>query len=151
MFLKIILKSVFFLFISSLSFASEFDEPRNSQMTDDQIINDAIGSTQDVMTNTSKRNTYLKSSPKAQQVDKQIKSLTGGDDIQNEKIYGISAEALSSLMKDANNDPGKAAEILKQAEKNPEAFYNSLPENIKNQIRNVSAQIDKKKNSHSVP
>lgn len=140
------------LMFSTAGYGGNNNANNLNQHNDDQALADeAVKKTQDLLTNSDQRKEVIKADPKAKSANDKVLTVTGGDDIQTQKIYNISAEILPILMKEVENNPNKAAELLQKAQKDPAAFLNSLPENIRNQIRNVSADIERKNSSGKVP
>ena len=117
----------------------------------DPAINDALKDTQDLLKDKSKRQEDFNRDAKAKAADEKVQNLTGGDSQQTQAVYDISADAFSSVMQSAGNDPEKAMELLQKAQTNPEAFYNSLPKETRDKIRGVAGEIDKKKAPQNKP
>jgi hypothetical protein len=111
----------------------------------------ALQETQDVLRDQEKRQNILKKDSKAKAADDQVQSLTGGNSAQSQEVYNISADAFTSVMAGAGNDPAKAMELLQKAQANPEAFYNSLPKDVKEKIRGVASDIEKKGTTKNSP
>ena len=61
-----------------------------------------------------------------------------------DQSYQTSAELFKYIMDKNANDPKKAQEDLMRAMQDPEKFINSLPESIKNKIKNIAASVEKK-------
>lgn len=110
----------------------------------DQAVDDAMRDTQDLLKDQSKRQELFKKDSRARSADDKVQSLTGGDAAQSQQIYNISSDAFSAVMQSVGNDPNKMMELLQKAQGNPEAFYNSLPPDIKDKIRGVASDIEKK-------
>lgn len=118
---------------------------------DEALVGEAVKDTEDLLRNSERRNEVIKADPKAKSANDKVKAVTGGDDISTQKIYSISADILPYLMKEAQNNPDKAEELLKNAQRNPAAFLNSLPADIRNKIQDVSAEIERKNSSGAAP
>lgn len=110
----------------------------------DQTVEDAMKDTQDLLKNQKKREEVFSKDAKARSADDKVQSLTGGDAAQSQEIYNISSDAFAAVMQSVGNDPNKMAELLQKAQGNPEAFYNSLPKDLRDKIRGVASDIDKK-------
>lgn len=122
------------LFCSSVAYGDD----------DGKLVDDAVNDTAAMLKDSKRREEVIKGDANAKAASDKVKNVTGGDAKHSQQIYSISADALEAVMKSANNDPTKAAEMLNKAQANPEAFFNSLPEDIKKQIRGVSGDIEEK-------
>jgi hypothetical protein len=110
----------------------------------DQAIENALKDTQDLLKDNSKRQELFKKDSNAKAADDQVQNVTGGDSAQSQEIYNISSDAFSAVMQSAGNDPNKVMEMLNKAKGDPKAFYDSLPAEIRNKIRGVASDIEKK-------
>lgn len=117
----------------------------------DKTANGALKDTQDFLKDKKQREELFKTDPKAKGADARVQAVTGGNAAQSQKIYDISADAFGAVMKDVQNDPNKAMELLQKAQANPEAFYNSLPKEVREQIHGVAGEIEKKDFSSKAP
>lgn len=136
-----IIVSFAFIFFSSLTFAQ----------ANNGGAENALKETQDLLRDRSKLQNVLQKDSKAKTADDQVQSLTGGNAAQSQRIYDVSSDALSSLMQTSGNDPAKAAELLQKAQANPEAFYNSLPADLREKIRGLASDIEKNKATTQSP
>lgn len=117
----------------------------------DQAVENAMKETQDLLKNKSQRDEVLKNDAKARDADNKVNAVTGGDQAQSQKLYDISADIMPTLMKTVGNDPVKAMELLQKAQTDPEAFYKSMPEDIRQKIRGVASEIEAKGGSKKQP
>lgn len=101
-----------------------------------------LAQTQEVLKNPHKRETAIQEEgEKAKQADAFAKKV-GGSSQNTEKIYGISAEAMKYIDQTAGGDPEKMQNLLDQAQKDPKAFFKSLPPEVQNQIKTLSSEIE---------
>ncbi len=98
----------------------------------------AIKQTQDMMKNKAEREKAIRGDKKSEEADAFAGKAAGGDPNKKEEIYDISSEVFAALMKSNNNDSAKVQDQLQQALKNPEAFANSLPADLRARIKAVS-------------
>ena len=105
----------------------------------------AISNTQNVLTDSKLRTSAINSNEKAKQVDSSINSLVGGDKGTQDEMYLISSDILNSIA-GKSDDPTQLGEILIKAQKDPEAFFNSLSDAQKKKISDISKRIPSNKN-----
>lgn len=110
----------------------------------DKAVDDALKDTQDFLKDRKKREDLFKNDSKAKEADARVQSVTGGDAAASQRIYDISSDAFGAVMQSVGNDPNKMMELLQKAQGNPEAFFNSLPKEVREKIRGVASDIDKK-------
>lgn len=96
-----------------------------SSKSEDLYIKDAVKKTKELMTNRQKRNAAIKKDPMAVDADKKAGALAGSEK-NKDKMYGIASEVFEKVVESTNGDEKKMQELLKKAEKNPEAFYNEM-------------------------
>jgi len=121
-----------------------FSHSSSSMAQTDQTSDKAIKDTQDFLRDKSQRDELIKKDSKAKEADSKVNSVTGGDAVNNQKLYDISADIMPTLMQAVGNDPNKAMELLQKAQTDPEAFYKDLPPEIRAKIRGVASDIDAK-------
>lgn len=102
----------------------------------------AMKDTVDLLKDRSKREELFKKDQKAKTANEQVLSVTNGNEEQTQELYNISADIFTPLMESVGNDPAKAMELLQKAQTNPEAFYKSLPPEVRAKIKGVSSQIE---------
>ena len=132
--MKHLISSFLFIGLASTSGFAQSAQQGSSALTD----------TQELLKSKSKRQEVFNKDAKAKAANDQVINLTGGDDAKTQEMYNISSEAFASLMQAAGNDPNKAMELLQQAQANPEAFYQSLPKDVRAKIQGVASDIEKK-------
>jgi hypothetical protein len=106
----------------------------------DSASQEALSQTQALMKNQSERQKYVNAHPDAKAADKKIDDLTL-DPILKEKFYDVSGDIFANMVKKTGGDAEKQKEMLNEAAKNPEAFYNQLTPDEQNQIRSLANQI----------
>ena len=134
-----------FVLISSFSFSNK------AIAQTDQASDKALNDTQDLLRDKSKREELMKKDSKAREADSKVNAVTGGDSVNNQKLYDISADIMPSLMQTVGNDPTKAMELLQKAQTDPEGFYKSLPPEVRAKIRGVAGDIESKEASKKSP
>lgn len=131
-----------FIQIVMILFVNLFALGAGAQAMNDASTDKALSDTVDLLKSEEQRNELFKKDQKAKGANDQVHSLTRGNKAQTQEIYNISADIMGPLMQSVGNDPTKAMELLQKAQSNPEAFYKSLPEDVRNKIRAVSSQIE---------
>jgi FtsZ-interacting cell division protein ZipA len=102
----------------------------------------ALDQTQSLLTSPADRQKYIEQHPDAAAADERVKSLTSSPEEQK-AVYDLSAQVFSTTTKQTNGDVAKQKELLEQAQKNPEAFFNSLPADQQKAIRSLADDIEK--------
>ena len=115
-----------------------------SQANDDLMKKKAMKDTQETMNDRKKVLEITNSDPKAKAVDDSVNQLTGSEETSKE-IYALSAEILPVLMEMNGDDPAKAMESLASYSKDPAAFMQKLPANIRTKIEAVAKKIERSK------
>lgn len=112
---------------------------------------EGLRKTQDFLRNKSERNTYIKDSKKAKDVDSKVDALTGGG-ADKEQIYDIAAKVMEKITIEANGNPELMQKLMMEAEKDPQAFYNKyFSADAKQQTRSLAESIEKKQGKVSPP
>ena len=88
----------------------------------DSSQTEALTNTQKLLRNTKERNKVIAADPKAQEADAKAGALAGSNQ-NKEEMYDISAELMEKIANDANGDPQKMQDLLKESQKDPQAFY----------------------------
>lgn len=133
------------------TFILSFNFSREVVAQSDQATEKALKDTQDLLKNKSQRDELFKKDSKAKEADSKVNAVTGGDAANSQKLYDISADIMPSLMQAVGNDPNKAMELLQKAQTDPEGFYKSLPPDVREKIRGVASDIDKKNAAQKRP
>ena len=101
----------------------------------------AVQSTKAMMTNQESREKELSKNTKALKHDQDMEANFGSEN--KEKIYSLSAETLEFLTTNLANDPKSLEELLKQAQSDPQGFYNKLSPDLKSKIQGLSNSIER--------
>ena len=109
-----------------------------SEITDDQVNQIALKETQEQILDPSKRIEIIKVSPQGKNVDAQVKELMGQN---SENMYKTAADFLPYILKMGQGDPTKIAEYIGKAMRNPAAFANELPPDLKQKVKDLGEQV----------
>lgn len=74
-------------------------------------------------------------------IEKAENYLSGATEDQKNKAFAASAEIFEAFAEANENDPEKMEAALKAANQDPETFFNSLPENKKEQFRKIASEL----------
>ena len=108
----------------------------------DQAQQKGLEDTKALLNSASQRNEFIKTDKNAQAADAKVEQLTGSG-ANKDAVYGISADVMDKLTKSTNGDPAKMQEILSDAMKNPEGFYNQyFDDSSKAKVRGVAGKIN---------
>lgn len=102
---------------------------------------DPAKETQELLRNARERQKLIQQDPKSREADDQVKALAGTPE-NTEAIYGLAADVMGTLSKQAEGDPNKMDEILQRAMENPEGFANSFTPEQKQQLRELGMKIE---------
>ncbi len=105
---------------------------------------DPLAETKKFMQDSKQRNEFINTNSNAKKADEFSDIAVGNDRNKKEQLYHISAEALETLIKNGPKDESLQQKILR-AQQNPEKFYNELPSDLKNQIRNLANEVENSK------
>lgn len=112
-----------------------------SAQTKNPINEEALKNTQDMMTNPSQRAEAIGGNAKAKEVDRMVNDLMGEN---SEEMYKAAAkDFMPYIVKMSDGDPKKMNEIMTQAMRNPAAFAESLPPELKQKISDLAAKAKK--------
>src|SRR5882762_7823000 len=89
----------------------------------DSASTEALSKTQSLMQSHEDRESYFKDHSDAKAADKKIDDLTD-DPATKDKLYDTSSDIFAGMVKETGGDVGKQKELLDQAAKDPEAFFN---------------------------
>ncbi len=78
-----------------------------------------------------------------QAADQKVFEAVGGNAADKQALYNISADIMSVLVNQSGGDPGKMQAIMQKAQTDPEAFFNSLPQEIQSKIKGAADSIEK--------
>lgn len=103
---------------------------------------DPLKETQKVLTDKAKRNEAIKQEgSKAKAADEYAEKVAGSQG--KEEMYGMSAELMTMIEKEAGGDADKMMKILEEAQRNPEAFYNRFSPEQKAKIKAIADKAPK--------
>lgn len=109
-----------------------------SAQTKNAIDEEALKNTQDMMVNPSQRAEAIGGNAKAKEVDRMVTDLMGEN---SEEMYKAAAkDFMPYIVKMGQGDPKKMNEIMTQAMRNPAAFAESLPPELKQKISDLAAK-----------
>lgn len=111
--------------------------------TDDQ---EALKRVQEILKDKTKREAVIQKSPDAQAYIQKMNEM-GMTSAQQEKSFNIGSDIFTQLLKENNNDAAIVQKILLNAQKDPEAFYNSLSPANKRLIQGLSGEVEANKSS----
>ncbi len=109
-----------------------------------ELPEDPVIQTQKVLTNPEARKKAIEETKGARDADQAALGVAGSQENLN-NMYQVSSEILPIINKMADGDQAKMMQLLSEAQKNPEKFYNSLPENLRNQIRGIAKESEQNK------
>ncbi len=116
------------------------DGPRDLDVHEQQGLKD----TQRLLTTPKERDAAIRNDPKAKETDDKVEALTGSGQ-NKEEIYGIASKVMEKITLESNGDARKMQELLMEAQRNPEAFYNKYFGSAeKERVRALANDIDKK-------
>lgn len=106
----------------------------------DSASKEALEKTQSLLKSKTERQKFIDKDEHAKAADKKIDALTPNPKIK-EKMYNTSSDIFGDLVKQTGGDVTKMNDLLDNAMKNPEGFYNNLSEAQQKQIRDLANQI----------
>lgn len=102
-----------------------------------------LDDTKSLLKDKKQRDEFIKTDKAAKEVDAKVDALAGSAK-NKEDIYSISADVMEKLTAATNGDPEKMKQILEEAQKNPQAFYQKyFDENARQRVRGVANEIEK--------
>ena len=104
---------------------------------------EAVEEVQHNMTNVSAREKSINENANTRAADRQLTELVGNGALKQES-YQLSADIFKYLIDKHAGDPIKAQEELLKAMKDPKAFLGTLPDNYKDKIRQIAAEVEAK-------
>jgi hypothetical protein len=122
-------KLVVFIFIMGLSLQN---------IHADETINSALQQTQECLRN---QNCESAKTDAGKMADHNALDAVGGNALNKQALYNISADIMPTLEKQAGGDPAKLQAIILKAQADPEGFLNSLPPELLAKIKNVANTI----------
>jgi hypothetical protein len=140
---NILVTLVVFIVLPSLTFAQvNSSTPTQSKTT---AIVDPLKSTQQVLRDKNDRQkAIVESGEKGNAADSYVEKVVGSG--LKDEVYDISADLMELLQSESGGDPNKMMEILSQAQKDPEGFYNRFPAAQKEKVKKLIEKMPKQSN-----
>lgn len=107
----------------------------------DSYNQEALEKTKKLLKNKYEREAVIENTPAAQKYENQMKSM-GMDETQKNQVYNMSSDVFESLIQANGGDAQAVEKLLKEAQKNPKAFYDQLDPSIKSQIKSLSSELE---------
>lgn len=128
------------IFLSVLFFGT------NVFSLEDELYNNALQQTQNLLKNSEARKGAINTEP-AKAADKTAEITALGDPAAKNEVYNIAADLMPWLVEQSQGDPLKMMQLIQEAQKNPQAFLQRMPASERQKIKNLSGFIEQKKNS----
>jgi hypothetical protein len=101
---------------------------------------EALAKTQQLMQTPDLRDKEIKTNPNAAIVDAQVSSLTGNG-ANKESLYRLSSGIFEDMVKSTHGDAAEMQSLILKAKDDPQGFYDSLSEENKKAIRDLSGKV----------
>lgn len=113
---------------------------------------DPLQQTRNLLTDPKQREQAL-DTPAAKEADRNAEVTALGKSEYKQEMYGISSDLMPWLVEMSKGDASKMSELIQEAQKNPQAFYERMPPEVRAKIKSLSQSIDssKKASSHKQP
>ncbi len=111
---------------------------------DEQSYQEALSKTQNLLRDSNARQGAL-DTKEAHEADKLAETTALGDPSAKNQVYNIAADLMPWLVAQTSGDPAKMMQLIMEAQKNPQAFLEKLPESERKKISNLSRFIENKK------
>lgn len=109
----------------------------------DSATDEAVAETQALMKNSSQRTQILNQDQQAKKSDDFAKQVAGTPE-NTEIMYGVAADLLPWIMKEANGDPAVATALMQEALKDPKKFLERLPATERSKIKDLAEKVPNK-------
>lgn len=116
-------------------------------MTEQQINQQALQQTQDLLINPAERQKALNADPAAKANDAKVQQLLGKD---SQKAYELSAQLMSTIVAQTGGDPQKMQQLMLELQSNPHALEKLLTPSQRDQIRKMASDLEARKGSAPV-
>ncbi len=113
-------------------------------MTEQEINQQALQQTQNVLVNPAERQKALQADPKAAANDAKVQQLLGSD---TQKAYELSAQLMSTIVAQTGGDPQKMQQLMLELQSNPHALEKLLTPAQRDQIRQMASDLEARKGS----
>ena len=127
---------------SVLCFVSLVQQQQARAQNLDTNAQQALDKTQALLRDPSQRANAAGKDSAAHDADANVSSLTKGNAQQSQEVYEISAEVMENIVKQTNGDPVKLQALLQEAQKNPQAFLNSMSSAQQGKVHSLANQLD---------
>lgn len=101
---------------------------------------EAMAQTQAFLRDKTKRDEFMASNPQAQAVQQMLNNLTLDPSLQ-QQIFDMAADMMPQVAAAGSNDPQVMLQMMENAKKNPEAFFKSMPPDVKRKLENTAKEI----------
>jgi hypothetical protein len=115
------------------------------------IEDEALIKTQSLLKNASERSVEIIKSPDAVNADRNAEVTALGNPAFKQEMYNISSDLLPWLVGLTQGDVSKMSDLLLEAQKNPQAFYERFPAAEKEKIKALSEAIESNRNKNKAP
>jgi hypothetical protein len=116
-------------------------------MTEQQINQQALQQTQELLINPAERQKALNADPAAKANDAKVQQLLGKD---SQKAYELSAQLMSTIVAQTGGDPQKMQQLMLELQSNPHALEKLLTPSQRDQIRKMASDLEARKGSAPV-
>lgn len=106
----------------------------------DAASQSALQSTDQLLKDRKGRENAAKENARTQQAHDYAKKV-GGDEKNVDEMYNLSSDVFTFLTEKYKGDATALQKALLEAQTNPEAFYNSLPQKVKDQVRGLASKV----------
>lgn len=106
----------------------------------DNASKEALDKTSTTLRDPKERAKAVNENDKTKAADKQLQRVTGNP-ANTQKAYEISADIMETMVQQTGGDASKMQQMLEQAQKDPEGFYNKLTPEQRKQIQELAGKI----------
>jgi hypothetical protein len=139
-------------FVVSLvaSSAQAADAVKNELQATDAQNAEALEKTQALLRNRDERNKAINAAPDSQSNHSELEKLVGAG-ANTDAVYDLTADILANIVGDAKGDPLAMQQRMMDAQKNPQAFLNSLSPEQRARIKAMADKIESNRGPSSKP
>jgi|GEM_PF-4945588 len=106
------------------------------------VDQEALRNTQKLLNDASDRQEFIDKSKDAQKTDQMVDQLVKSPE-QKARMYKLASEIFGDMVKGAEGDADKMAELLQQGAKDPESFMRKLSSENQKKIQGLAEDIEK--------
>ena len=111
----------------------------------DKYQKEGLSQTKSFLKNPSERQKAVDADPHAKDIDEKAGALAGTPE-NKEQMYDVASQLIEKIAAEANGDPAKMQEMMAEAQKNPEAFYNKYFDDAqKAKVRDIAKKSESSK------